>query len=167
MVKVALKRWSLWRRNNKQGKKGNVGSMKSGLGSGLRSRGGDEVRKGSAEKNTAVAVMAKCLLCSYIVTVLLLLLLALLLYKVGVSESNVAIAIIVIYVLATFLGGLIAGKEMQSRKFLWGALLGVSYFIILAIISVGVNHSVAELGDSFMSAFVLCTAGGMLGGMLG
>ena len=141
--------------------------MKSGLGSGLRSREGYGSRKEPAEQNRAVAVMAKCLLCSYIVTVMLLMLLALLLYKVGMSESNVTIAIIVIYVTATFLGGLMAGKKMQSRKFLWGALVGVSYFIILAIISVGVNHSVAELGDSFMSAFVLCTAGGMLGGMLG
>ena len=79
--------------------------------------------------------LLKCLLFSYIVTVVLLAVLAFLLYKLGLGEKLVSGAIIAIYVLATVLGGLIAGKRMQNRRFMWGLLVGAAYFVILAVVS--------------------------------
>ena len=111
-------------------------------------------------------VLLKCLLCSYIVTALLLFVLALLLYGLNLGEGAVAAAIVLIYVTATFVGGLITGKKLQNRKFLWGFLLGVIYFFVLAIVSLLVNRSVSALGESFLTTLVLCAGGGMLGGML-
>lgn len=120
----------------------------------------------SAEKGVSVLFLLKCLLCSYIFTAGMLLVLAFLLYKMGLSEQMVSVAIIAIYVISTFIGGFIAGKKLQSRKFVWGLMVGLAYFLVLAVVSVLINQSVSELGDSVMTTFILCGAGGMLGGML-
>lgn len=121
----------------------------------------------SAEKGIPVLFLLKCILCSYIFTAAMLLLLAFLLYKIGLSEEMVSMVIIAIYVASTFIGGFIAGKKLQSRKFVWGLMVGMAYFLVLAVVSVLINQSVSELGDSVMTTFILCGAGGMLGGMLG
>ncbi|MCI9073696.1 MAG: TIGR04086 family membrane protein [Lachnospiraceae bacterium] len=113
-----------------------------------------------------VLFLLKSLLFSYILTGGLLLLLALLLYKVGLSQKMVSICIIVIYVLATFFAGFITGKKLKSRKFLWGALMGVAYFLVLVVVSLAVNRQPGVLADSLFTTLVLCGGGGMLGGML-
>lgn len=118
------------------------------------------------DKKVPTLFLLKSLLFSYILTAVMLLLLALLLYKMGLSEQTVSIAIIVIYVIATFFAGFVTGKKMKSRKFLWGLLMGGAYFLTLAVVSLAVNQSVTELGDSFLTTLVLCACGGMLGGMI-
>ena len=107
---------------------------------------------------TPAAFLLKSLLFSYI-------LLAFLLYKLGLGEKTVSIAVIVIYVAATFLGGFAAGKGMQSRRFLWGLLLGAAYFVILTAVSLIVGKGSIQMGSSFFTTLVLCAGGGMLGGM--
>lgn len=118
------------------------------------------------DKKVPTLFLLKSLLFSYILTAVMLLLLALLLYKMGLSEQTVSIAIIVIYVIATFFAGFVTGKKMKNRKFLWGLLMGGAYFLTLAVVSLAVNQSVTELGDSFLTTLVLCACGGMLGGMI-
>lgn len=113
-----------------------------------------------------VAFLLKKLLFSYILTGVLLALLAFLLYKLDLGEKTVSIAIIVIYVAATLFGGFVAGKRMGSRKFLWGLLMGSAYFLILTAVSLCVGKGGMEVGTSFITTFVLCAGGGMLGGML-
>lgn len=124
------------------------------------------MEKGIAEKNLPIMFLLKSLLFSYILTAILLLLLTFVLYKVGLSEGVVSIAIIAIYVIATFFAGFIMGKKMQNRKFLWGLLVGCAYFVVLLIVSMLVNQSAGELGNSVATTFCLCAGGGMLGGML-
>ena len=65
--------------------------------------------------------LVKALLCAYLVTGMFLLILALLLYKAGLSEENVNLGIILIYVIGTFSGGFVMGKLEGQKKFLWGA----------------------------------------------
>lgn len=110
--------------------------------------------------------LLKSLLFSYILTGGLLLLLALLLYKAGLSQKVVSVCIILIYVIATFFAGFITGKKLKNRKFLWGALIGALYFLVLVIISLIVNRQPGILTSSFGTTLVLCSGGGMLGGML-
>lgn len=124
-------------------------------------------KKQAGNSEVPVFFLLKCLLLSYILSAVLLLLLAFALYKLGLSAGTVSIAISAIYVIATFAAGFIAGKKLQTRKFIWGMLLGALYFLILVIISLLVNQSVGELGNSFFTTLVLCAAGGTLGGMLG
>lgn len=118
------------------------------------------------ENKVSPLFFLKSLLFSYILTAVLLMLLALLLYKAGIGANIVSIAIIAIYVTATFFAGFLAGKKMQSRKFLWGLVMGGLYFLVLAAISFAINRSVGELGTSFFTTMVLCAGGGMLGGMV-
>ena len=113
-----------------------------------------------------VACLLKSRLFSYIMTVLMLGVGAFLLYKLQLGEKAVNMAIIVIYVAATALGGFLAGKRMKSRRFLWGLLLGGAYFLILTAVSLIVGKGNIQMGSSFFTTLVLCAGGGMLGGML-
>lgn len=116
--------------------------------------------------NIPILFLLKTLLFSYILTGALLALLAFLLYKVGLTERIVSIVIIAIYVASTFFAGFVAGKRLKNRKFLWGLLMGSAYFLVLLGISVILGEPAGQLGDSVVTTLVLCTAGGMLGGML-
>lgn len=114
----------------------------------------------------AVIRMLKSLLSAYIITGLLLLFVAFLLYKFQLSEGKVNICIIIIYAVSSFLSGLLEGKMMKTRKFLWGAAAGLLYFVILTLISLAVNQGFAGGSSHFVTTLILCTAGGTLGGML-
>lgn len=109
--------------------------------------------------------MLKALLASYVVTGVLLLLLTVLLYKLDLDEGKVQIGILAVYVLSTFAGGFVIGKLTKVRRFLWGLILGVLYFALLMLISIGVYRTM-EGGSSTVMALALCAAGGMLGGMV-
>ncbi len=115
--------------------------------------------------NVAVRVM-KALLAAYVVTGLLLLLIAGLLYRFQLDEGKVQIGIIVTYILSCFVGGFLAGKMMKSRQFLWGVLLGLLYFLVMTLVSVAVNRELQSSTSGFITSFLLCMGGGMLGGML-
>jgi len=106
------------------------------------------------------------LLLSYLITIGGLLLLALLLYKIPLSESAVNIGIIVIYILSTFLTAFVCGKKMQNKKFLWGFVLGTSYFLVLLVISLITNQSNVILGTNVLTSFMICAGAGTLGGMV-
>ena len=93
-------------------------------------------------------------------------LLALLLYRFSLQERLVNICIILVYIAVTFIAGLITGKRAGSRKFLWGLLTGVLYFVVLAMVSLIVNRSIHDVASNFMTVFLLCAGSGMLGGMV-
>ena len=121
---------------------------------------------GRPEIEQRAADVLKALLCAYIVTGILLLVLTLLLYKAGLSEENVNAGIILTYVISTFSGGFVIGKLARVRKFLWGLLLGVVYFVLLLLISLGIYHSLQSDLMNLGTTFLLCAGGGMLGGMI-
>lgn len=110
--------------------------------------------------------MMKALLTSYVITGLLLLVLAFLLYQFQLNKSVVDIGIVAIYILSCFIGGFIEGKIMGTKKYIWGALIGLLYFVLLTIISLAVNQGFDGNTSNFITSLLLCTAGGMLGGML-
>ena len=114
-----------------------------------------------------VIFIIKCMLGAYILTAGLLLLLAFMLYRFGLSEKVVSICIIAVYIIVTFLAGLLAGKREGRKKFLWGLMMGVLYFGILVIVSLVVNSGLEDVAGNLMTVFVLCAGSGMLGGMVG
>lgn len=113
-----------------------------------------------------ITFMIKTMLLAYMMTAGLLLLLAFILYKFSLSEKAVTVAIIAIYVVITFLCGLLAGKHADRKRFLWGILAGVLYFLILMLVSVMVDHGVDNVTGNIATVFVLCAGSGMLGAML-
>ena len=110
--------------------------------------------------------LLKALFCSYLLTGILLLLLAFLLYQFRLKERQIDIGIIVIYVLSTFVGGFLSGKWMKVRKFLWGMLTGMLYFLLLFVVSFAVYKTIQQNGISLLTTFALCVGGGMIGGMI-
>lgn len=130
-----------------------------------RSRESDAGEK-NMKSSEGVVFMLKCLLISYILTAGLLLLLALMLYRFGLKENIVNICIIAIYIIVTFLAGMIVGKRAQSRRFVWGLLIGIIYFVVLAVVSFAVNRSIQDVANNFVTVFLLCAGSGMLGGMV-
>ena len=132
----------------------------------VRGRSQEKPQMGSMISGEGVLFMLKCLLLSYVLTAGLLLLLAVLLYRFSLQEKAVNIGIIVIYIVVTFLAGLLAGKRACSRTYVWALLMGVLYFVVLALVSLAVNRSVEDVATNFVTVLCLCCGSGMLGGML-
>lgn len=110
--------------------------------------------------------VTKCMLAAYLLTAGLLLLLAFVLYRFGISEKVVSLCIIGIYITVTFLAGLLAGKKMEQKRFLWGLGMGCLYYIILVLVSLAVSHGFQDIAGNIFTVFFLCAGSGMLGGML-
>lgn len=126
-----------------------------------------EIKSNNSQESRGRAVwLLKALLCAYVITGILLLVLTLLLYKFNLDEGKVTGGIIVIYVMSTFVGGLVAGKLFKVKKFVWGLTIGILYFALLMLISLGVYRSMQGSSASILTTFLLCAGGGMLGGMV-
>ncbi len=121
------------------------------------------MRKRKGEK---IMWMLKSLLASYIVTGLLLLGLTVLVHKFELDEQLVMGGIVAIYVIATFIGGLIIGKLTGVKKFVWGMMVGGIYFVLLFLISYGVYREFNTNGLTAVTTAILCVSGGTLGGMV-
>ena len=118
------------------------------------------------QKDSKVMWVLKSLLASYVITGILLVLLAAVLYKFELNEKMVSAAIIAIYIVATLIGGIMIGKYAKTRRFVWGLGLGIGYFALLLLITLGVYHSLNGNGDNLITTFILCAGGGMVGGMI-
>lgn len=118
------------------------------------------------EKNQKIIWLLKALLFSYVVTGISLLLLSVLLYKFEWNEHLVSAAIVAVYVLSTVVGGIVIGKLVRTRRFFWGILLGNLYFILLLVITIILYRSLSGNGLNMLTAWILCTGGGMTGGMI-
>ena len=112
--------------------------------------------------NICFTRLVKALMLSYFLTMLGL---SFGLYKFDLSEKTVRIGILAVYIISTFAGGFAMGKMGKTRKFLRGFMLGMLYFLLLLAISAGIYRSV-QGGMQMMIAWILCGAGGMLGGMV-
>ena len=117
-------------------------------------------------KDSRVMWVLKSLMVSYVITGILLLLLAVALYKLELNEKAVSAAITAIYIIATLLGGIIIGKLARVRRYLWGLGLGIGYFALLLLITLGVYRTLNGDAVNLVTAFILCAGGGMAGGML-
>ncbi|MDO4311489.1 MAG: TIGR04086 family membrane protein [Eubacteriales bacterium] len=118
-------------------------------------------------KETGIAGwILKSLLIAYVLTGALLLVLAMLLYKMDMDEKTVSAGIIAIYITATLIGGLAIGKMAKARRFLWGLILGILYFALLILITLGVYRTLDGAMGNYITTFLLCAGGGMIGGMI-
>lgn len=118
------------------------------------------------EKDSWVMWVLKSLLVSYVITGILLLLLAVALFKFELNEKAVSAGIVAIYIMATLLGGIIIGKFAKVRRYLWGLGLGIGYFALLMLITLGVYRTLNGDAANMVTTFILCAGGGMAGGML-
>ncbi|MDE5966948.1 MAG: TIGR04086 family membrane protein [Lachnospiraceae bacterium] len=108
----------------------------------------------------------KALVVSYVLTGIVLVLLAFGVYKLELSEAAVNIMVIVVYLAMTFLGGIITGKQVKVKKYLWGALYGFLYIALIFCASMVVSKGFDLLAVSSVTAMFLCVGGGIFGGMI-
>lgn len=120
----------------------------------------------NVEKNGKAFWILKALLIAYAVTGALLLVLAMLLYKLELDEKAVSAGIIAIYIASTLVGGIVIGKRAKMRRFFWGLCIGIIYFLLLLLITLGVYRTLDSSGVNMLTTFVLCAGGGMIGGMI-
>lgn len=118
------------------------------------------------QKDSWVMWVLKSLLISYVITGILLLLLAVALFKFELNEKAVSAAIVAIYIMATLLGGIVIGKFAKVRRYLWGMGLGIGYFALLLLITLGVYRTINGDAVNLVTTLILCAGGGMAGGML-
>ena len=118
------------------------------------------------QKNIKVIWWIKSLLASYIVTGILLLVLTFFMYKFELNEKIVSAAIVGIYVVSTLIGGMIIGKLTKSKRYLGGMVLGIIYFVLLLLITLGVYRTLNGDSVSIVTSLILCAGGGMTGGMI-
>ena len=74
--------------------------------------------------------------------------------------------LLVMYILVGFVGGFIIGKIKKSRKYLWGAVMGLLYFAVLLIVSLILKKGLDSGMQHILTTLILCTASGTVGGML-
>ena len=110
--------------------------------------------------------MVKALLAAYVVTGILLIILALALYKFELNEGAVTAGVTAVYLISTFTGGLVVGKLAKVRRFLWGIVLGILYFALLVLVTVGIYRTFHGNSTEILVTFALCAGGGMAGGMI-
>ena len=110
--------------------------------------------------------MVKALLAAYVVTGILLIILALALYKFELNEGAVTAGVPAVYLISTFTGGLVVGKLAKVRRFLWGIVLGILYFALLLLVTVGIYRTFHGSSTEILVTFALCAGGGMAGGMI-
>ncbi len=122
------------------------------------------------EKKNPASVLGVTLIIMYMISGVMLLLLAVLLYYFELSEESVRIGVIVVYVVSGVAGGFLTGKQMQDKKYLWGLVVGGSYFALLFVLSLlvkaGVGETLAFDAVRILTTFVLCGVSGMAGGMI-
>ena len=110
--------------------------------------------------------LVRSLLFSYILTGILLFALSFLLYKMKLSRGQVRMGVYAVYVLSCLFGGFLAGKQIKTRRFVWGGLTGILYFAVLFLLSLLLNQGFTAGIPGVLLDFVLCAGSGTIGGMV-
>ena len=113
-----------------------------------------------------IKAVLKSLLLAYGITGLFLLILAFLLFQFDLGEGPVTAGIIAVYVVSCLSGGFMAGKMIRKNKYLWGVLVGLVYYLLLAAVSFAVKGKWDMDTQHTITTFCMCLGGGALGGML-
>lgn len=116
-------------------------------------------------RSRAVYVL-KAVLLSYVVTLFLLLTISFLMLKTGMSAGGASIAIIAVYVIASFVGGYYLGKHVEEKRYVWGLVVALVYFMFYILISLLVKGDTPTVFMDYINTLLIISLGGMLGGML-
>lgn len=111
--------------------------------------------------------LAKVVIASIIISLVMMLILAFIMLKMDVSNEVQKTFVILIYIVSTFVSGLIMGKVMENKKFLWGMGCGLLYFAIVLVLALAVKNNGDITGVGTIACLAACMAGGTLGGMAG
>lgn len=117
-------------------------------------------------QNTKIIYLLEGLLFSYLITAFVLLILSFLMLKMDLSGTVISGGINFVYIISAFAGGFFIGKKTEHKKFLWGLVMGVFYFIILMLVSLLMNRESSLPLGSYLTVLIISSLSGMLGGMI-
>ena len=109
--------------------------------------------------------MLRSLLISYLLSGVLLASLAFALYKLHLSEGTVNLMVFAVYLAACLTGGFLAGRRLRQRRFFWGLLSGLFYFLVLFAVSWAMNLGSPIDMERSVTVMGICALDGTLGGM--
>lgn len=109
--------------------------------------------------------LLRSLILSYILSGILLLALSFALYKLKIKEAQINMAVYIVYILACMAGGVLAGKAIRQKRFFWGLLSGLMYFVVLLAVSWVLKQDPLDT-SRILTVMACCAAGGTIGGMM-
>lgn len=118
------------------------------------------------KKSRVVVHIMTALVIMYFVCAILLLGTAVMVFQFKLPLKVVYIMFVLIYGISCFVGGRIIGRAQKRRRYIWGAVLGALFVLILMICSIFVKNGCTSSGLRRFFLTLLCLASGALGGML-
>lgn len=109
----------------------------------------------------------KLILAAAILTILLLFAQAFLAYRFYFTEGQMEAGVYALYGVICLITGLITGKALKNRRFLWGAAVGFLYYLILLAVSCIRAGGSPKNPVHLLITLGICVVCGMIGGMLG
>lgn len=103
---------------------------------------------------------------SYLLSGVLLLVMAFAMYKLKLKEAQINVAVYGVYVIACLVGGMMSGKALQTRRFFWGMLTGLLYFLVLLAASWLMKQGMPLDTSRILTVLACCAVGGTIGGMI-
>lgn len=108
----------------------------------------------------------KCVLLSFVMTVLLGGILAFFVYFWQMEEPTVKMINFAITVVSVLLGSFVLAKNIEKKGLLNGLIMAVIYFAVILIASFIINGKIS-FKTTDLTRLVTLSAAGMLGGILG
>lgn len=87
-------------------------------------------------------------------------------FKLKLGENSVRLFVMVIYGIATIVAGLAYGKIKGEKRAVNGAVIGLLFFVVLSVISFIVNKGFYDDIKKALISLVICTTGGIIGGIM-
>lgn len=101
-----------------------------------------------------------------IVSVMILAVLSVVMLKGHMNSGFISGGVIAAYVVSSLLGGFCIGQIRGKQKFLWGALMGFGYFLVLLLVGNVIYHQGVTMNFQTISSGIICVVAGMIGGMI-
>lgn len=108
----------------------------------------------------------RTLLVSYILSGILMVAVSFALYKFRLKESQVQMAVSLIYILSCAAGGFLMGKGMRQKRFFWGLLFGLLYFAVLFLVSLLLQKTITSTMTQLFITMGMCVGSGIIGGVI-
>lgn len=123
------------------------------------------IRKGNNQIIRGIKALGFAQLAAAIISLVLLLVMAFLLDKLGPDEGVIRWLVYGIYMGGGLTAGMLAGKIQGAKKFIWGFMAGLLWFLIILIISLIWNKGSIDT-QAIFGAFLCMAGGGLAGGMV-
>ena len=113
-----------------------------------------------------VKKVLKCVLLSFVVTILLGGILAFFVYFCNLQESTARITVFAIMIISVLFSGFVLSKNLERNGLFNGLLMGVCYFGVILILSFILSGKIS-FGMANVTRLITVAAAGMLGGIIG